>query len=126
MCLKEAQHLEEIQTAYNNFMTCRVGGDLNEFDPVTINNVLSASCNGFNSSSGVEFDMPTIKAKFAEELRKEGFEVTEETTNGAASFGLHNNTDPKTSEVIATPAKKINMRVPGTPIARNEKYFVWD
>jgi hypothetical protein len=127
MCLTDSSLTEQVQAVYNTFMTCRQGGDLNEFDPVTINNVLSASCNGFNSTLGVSFDMPTIRKQMADELRKGGFEVNEQTTTGAGGFGVANDTDSSDAIVMAPAPKKINVKVPGTPIERvDHKNLVWD
>jgi len=72
LCLDNESTLQNIQKAYSNFMNCRMGGDLKDFDPVTINNILTASCNGFNSTEGVKYDMPKIRAQMTEELKKAG------------------------------------------------------
>jgi len=126
MCLTDSSVTEQIQSVYNTFMTCRQGGDLNEFDPVTINNVLSASCNGFNSTLGVSFDMPTIRKQMADELRKGGFEVNEQTTTGSGAFGVANDTVAE-GVVMAPAPKKINVKVPGTPEEpKDHKNLVWD
>jgi hypothetical protein len=126
MCMTDTTTTEQVQSAYNTFMTCRSGGDLNEFDPVTINNVLSASCNGFNSTQGVSFDMPTIRKQMADELRKGGFEVNEQTTSGAGAFGVANATVDN-GFVMAPAPKKINVKVPGTPEPiKDRKNLVWD
>jgi hypothetical protein len=72
MCLNDQKTFDQIETAFNNFMKCRSGNDLNDFDPVMINQVLKASCNGFNSTSGAKFDLPKIRSQMAEELKKAG------------------------------------------------------
>ena len=67
---------DAIQKVYDDFMACRMGGDLKSFDPVTINSVLTASCNGFNStSSGVQFDLPTIRSQITADLQKAGVRI---------------------------------------------------
>jgi hypothetical protein len=88
--------------------------------------VLSASCNGFNSTQGVSFDMPTIRKQMADELRKGGFEVNEQTTSGAGAFGVANATVDN-GFVMAPAPKKINVKVPGTPEPiKDRKNLVWD
>jgi hypothetical protein len=72
LCLDDKLTLESIKKSYSDFMTCRMGGDLKGFDPVTINNVLTASCNGFNSTTGAKYDLPKIKEQISEELKKAG------------------------------------------------------
>jgi hypothetical protein len=73
VCLDDQATLDAVQKVYDDFMTCRMGGDLKSFDPVTINSVLTASCNGFNStSSGVQFDMPKIRSQITADLQKAG------------------------------------------------------
>lgn len=72
LCTDDFEIIDAVDRAYSDFMSCREGDDLKAFDPVTINNVLTASCNGFNNTSGVEYDMPAIRAKMADELRQSG------------------------------------------------------
>ena len=72
LCLDNQKTFEEIEKAFNNFMKCRAGGDLNEFDPVTINRVLMASCNGFKSTTGAKFDLPKIRSQMADQLKRAG------------------------------------------------------
>lgn len=110
MCIDKEENLEEVKKSYSSFMTCRMGGDLNSFDPVTINNVLSASCNGFNSTQGAQYDMPKIKAQIADELIKAGFKV--DIGVGRSKFGLNNATSSNLTSVTAP--KVIDYRVPGT------------
>ena len=113
MCVPDAGAFEEIEKAYSDFMTCRMGGDLNAFDPATINSVLTASCNGFNSTEGVHYDLPAIRSQVSNELSKAGFLVTDTTVSGAAGFGLNSDTSKPVGSAAAS-AKKIDYRVPGT------------
>ncbi len=72
MCMDDQATYDAISKVYENFMSCRMGGDLKEFDPVTINSVLTASCNGFNSTSGVTYDLPKIRAEVTADLQRAG------------------------------------------------------
>lgn len=75
ICLDDQPTFDAIFKAYNDFMNCRMGGDLKEFDPVTINSILSASCNGFNSTSGVQYDLPKIRSQITADLQKAGVNI---------------------------------------------------
>jgi hypothetical protein len=125
LCISDQTVLEQWQKAYDDFMRCRMGGNLNSFDPVTINNILSASCNGFSTTTGVKYDMPAIRKQMADELRKGGFTVNDQTTNGPGHFGVVN-TKISANSLIPSPAKRVNLKVPGTPDTSNNRNKVWD
>lgn len=44
MCLPDLLIVQQIKDAYDQFMKCRMGGSMQEFNPLVINNVLQASC----------------------------------------------------------------------------------
>lgn len=121
ICIKDEGILDNFKAAYDNLMKCRMGNDLKQFDPLTINTVLAKSCNGFSKTSGTSFDMPNIKTKMTEELRRAGFTVTNSAKGGAAGFGLKNTKKETTSTI---PHVKIDLRVPGTPEPLPEKPIV--
>jgi hypothetical protein len=72
ICLDDTQTSDAIEKAYGDLMTCRLGGTIRGFDPLTINNVLTASCNGFEKTAGVEYDLPNIRNNLSDELKKAG------------------------------------------------------
>jgi hypothetical protein len=72
MCLKDENEMVEIHKAYEHLNKCRVGGEIEEFDPTIINKILNFSCNGVEATDGVEFDMPEIRNQIAEELKSKG------------------------------------------------------
>jgi hypothetical protein len=120
LCIDDQETFDAILKSYNSFMTCRMGGDLKEFDPVVINQVLQASCNGFNSTTGTNFDLPKIKSQMASELRAAGFNVDDGQAGPKMGFGLNNATANGNSTssaggvAVSAPIRKVDMRVPGT------------
>ena len=88
ICAKDDNEVNFILKAYSSFMDCRAGSDLKEADPVIVNNILKASCNGFNSTTGTNFDMPAVKKIMEEELIAQGFNVTEQKIVGGSTVDL--------------------------------------
>ena len=72
MCFKSENEMLEIEQAYSALIKCRLGGETDDFDPSLINKILNFSCNGFESSEGVEYDLPDIRKQIAEELSSKG------------------------------------------------------
>jgi hypothetical protein len=120
MCIDAPIVFEEIEKAYSDLMTCRVGGDLKKFDPATINSILTASCNGYDKTEGVQFDLPAIRSQVHDELSKAGFIVSDTTVSGSAGFGLNNSTSHSVDSAVTRRARRIDYRVPGT-IIKNKR-----
>ncbi len=75
ICLKNKEEEVEFAKAFSNFESCRMGSDLQEFDPITINGILMASCNGFTETTGKKYDMPKIKSEFKDDMTKSGVSI---------------------------------------------------
>lgn len=114
MCIDSPTVFDQIEKTYSDLMTCRVGGDLKKFDPATINSILTASCNGYSKTEGVEFDLPKIRSQINEELTKAGFIVTDTTISGSTGFELNNSNIPSVDSTPTKKARKIDYTVPGT------------
>jgi hypothetical protein len=72
MCFKTKEEMDNIVKAYHKLMECRFGGEVDDFEPTTINKILTLGCNGIESSEGVEFDLPEIRKTIATELKDKG------------------------------------------------------
>jgi hypothetical protein len=115
ICLKSEDSVNQIETAFQNFMKCRLGNDLRQPDPQILNNILEASCKGNKNTKGVKYDAEKIKKSIAEELRLSGFSVTELTAAGEGDMGFKDTSKP--GDANAPRARKTaNLRVPGTPL----------
>ena len=113
VCLKSEATVMQIEKAFQNFMKCRMGSDLSEADPQIIKSILEASCSGTKNTKGVKYDLVKIKNTVAHYLKKEGFQVNEDTTSGAGELGSTNTQKPGDIDAPHH-SKNFDVRVPGT------------
>ena len=62
--------LDAVDSAYNNFMECREGGDLKQGDNVAVNQVLSGTMEGDEKQKAI------ARKLFADELREQGVRIS--------------------------------------------------
>jgi hypothetical protein len=109
LCLKDADTLNDVKDLYEQFMTCRAGKDFKDVSKIDIQALLRATCGGTNTG---KIDIYKVKVIFAEELRKNGFNVTEK--GNPIGTGVESTS---TASLNFTDGPMIReIRVPGTPI----------
>jgi hypothetical protein len=117
ICLKSEESVAQVEKAFSNFMKCRMGNTLSEADPQILNKLLDMSCKGTKASKDSTFDATKIKISIMNELRKNGFNVKEVLVAGDGDLGVAQISQPGSSLSV----RKINLRVPGTPLPVDKK-----
>jgi len=110
LCPVDEEQSDAVRFAYEDFMKCRMGSTLKEFDPVTVNNVLTASCNG---NPDGDYDLPQVREIVSNDLKSAGFNVLDTSIHGSADLGV---TKDGAGVISPTPPRKIDYTVPGSRI----------
>jgi hypothetical protein len=117
VCLKSEESVSQVETAFSNFMKCRMGNTLSDADPQILNKLLDLSCKGTKTSKDSTFDSSKIKKSIMDELRKNGFVVKEVLAAGEGDLGISQISQSGSSLNV----RKMNLRIPGTPLPVDKK-----